>query len=446
MMAVAGVVQFLREQVVRAELETVTDAQLLQRYIAERDEDAFAALVRRHAAMVWGVCKRVLGHDQDAEDAFQATFMVLVRKAASVRPQSLLGHWLYGVANQVAVKGRAMNAKRMSREKQLPLPIANAAAKADVWQELQPLLDQELSLLPEKYRVIILLCDLEGRTRKEAACCLGVPEGTVAGRQARAWAMLAKRLARHGFAVGGGSLAALLSQAAASAAPASAVASTIKSASVLAAGGSIAANLAVLTEGVVKAMFMNQLKSALTMILVILGLGIAAFGVGVLAQGQPNRQPPDLNFVAKEQDGQAEKPKEAGPLPAQPKQEPGKTDQERMVGSWVIMNDDSLRKGEKWIIREDRFLMGVNLIGGIDKLLRFHRLDASKNPKQIDITFKEQPNGKPLFNIKGIYALDGDELRISLGDVGKDRPAAFAKKPGPGELLIFQRVDPSLDK
>src|SRR5262249_11436145 len=198
-MAVAWVVQFLREQVVRAELETVTDAQLLQRYVAERDEVAFAALVRRHSAMVWGVCKRVLSHDQDAEDAFQATFTVLVRKAASIRPQSLLGNWLYGVAHQVAVKARAMNARRMSREKQLSAPLANAAAKADAWQELQSILDQELSLLPEKYRAILVLCDLEGKTRKEAAAQLGVPEGTVAGRQARARTMLAKRLARHGF-------------------------------------------------------------------------------------------------------------------------------------------------------------------------------------------------------------------------------------------------------
>src|SRR5262249_42080872 len=121
-MAVAGVVQFLREQVVRAELETVTDAQLLQRFVTERDEAAFAALVRRHAAKVWGVCKRVLGRNQNAEDAFQATFMVLIRKAASIRPPGLLGNWLYGVAHHVAIKAHAMNAKRMSREKQLPAP------------------------------------------------------------------------------------------------------------------------------------------------------------------------------------------------------------------------------------------------------------------------------------------------------------------------------------
>src|SRR5262245_17214385 len=139
-MAVAGVVQFLRQQVVRAELDVLTDAHLLQRFLAQRDEAAFAALVRRHATMVWGVCKRVLGHDQNAEAAFQATFMVLLRKAATIRPQGSLGNWLYGVAHQVAVKARAMNARRMSREKQLLVPLANAAATQDTWQELQPVL------------------------------------------------------------------------------------------------------------------------------------------------------------------------------------------------------------------------------------------------------------------------------------------------------------------
>jgi RNA polymerase sigma factor (sigma-70 family) len=290
-MAVAGVVQFLREQVVRGELETVTDAQLLQRFVAQSDEAAFAALVRRHAAMVWGVCKRVLGHNQNAEDAFQATFMVLTRKAASIRPPGLLGNWLYGVAHHVAIKAHAMNAKRMSREKQLQVPITNAVAKRGLWQDLQPLLDQELSLLPEKYRAVIVLCDLEGKTRKEAALCLGVPEGTIAGRQARARAMLAKRLARHGFTVSGGSLAALLSRGAASAsAPASAVVSTIKSASILTAGGALAANVAALTEGVVKAMLISKLKSVVGILVVLLGFSLGTVALsGVFAQGDGKR-------------------------------------------------------------------------------------------------------------------------------------------------------------
>src|SRR5260370_8113376 len=104
--------------------------------------------------------------------------MVLLRKADSVRAQSLLGHWLYGVANKVAIKARAMNAKRMSREKKLPVPIANAAAKQGAWQELQPLLDQEFGLLPEQYRFIIVVFVMEGKTQHEAAPALGDPNGT----------------------------------------------------------------------------------------------------------------------------------------------------------------------------------------------------------------------------------------------------------------------------
>lgn len=322
-MAVARVVQMLRERVVRAELETTTDAQLLQWFIAERDEAAFAALVRRHGAMVWGVCQRILRQDQDAEDAFQATFIVLLRKAASIHPPSMLGNWLYGVAHQVSVKARAMNAKRMIREKQSPLPLANAEAKQDPWRELKLLLDQELSLLPEKYRAIIVLCDLEGKTRKEAAAQLAVPEGTVAGRQARARAMLAKRLARRGVTVSAATLAGMMADnAVAAAAPASAVASTIKSASVVAAGGVISANVAALAEGVVKSMFLSKLKSVLTVVLVVLGLGMTTFGLSVLADGWSNGQRQDSNVLINDLDGKAEKPKETAQPPAPPKQQP----------------------------------------------------------------------------------------------------------------------------
>jgi RNA polymerase sigma factor (sigma-70 family) len=435
-MAVASVLQFLREHVARAELETTTDAQLLKRFIADRDDAAFTTLLCRHSTMVWGVCKRMLGQDQDAEEAFQATFVVLIRKAASIHPPSMVGNWLYGVAHQISLKARAMNAKRMSREKQLIGPLANAEAKHDPWLELQSILDQELSLLPEKYRVTIVLCDLEGKTRKEAAAHLDVPEGTVAGRLARARAMLAKRLVRHGFAVTGATLASFFAQSCVSAsAPASVVASTIKSASQLAAGGVISAKVTILAEGVVKAMFLSKLKLAIAVVLV---LGTAALGLGVLARGEADARHKDARQpVVQDKDaGPVIQPDPARKEPAQ--QRLDKTERERLVGTWIIINDDSLRKGEKWIISEDRIRMAVNLVGGNDNFLRFHRLDPSKDPKQIDITIMKQPDGQPLAVVKGIYVLDGDELRLCLGV--KDRPQVFPKKPGPGEVLLLKRA------
>ena len=188
-----------------------TDGELLTRFLSHRDDDAITALVRRHAPMVWGVCRRLLRNPQDAEDAFQATYLVLVRKAATVVPREVVANWLYGVAHQTAVRLRATAAKRSLREmqmKEMPEPVI-AEARGD---ELLSLLDRELSRLPEQFRVVVVLCDLEGKSRKEVARQLGCPEGTVASRHARARGMLAKRLARHGLAVSGGSLAAALSR------------------------------------------------------------------------------------------------------------------------------------------------------------------------------------------------------------------------------------------
>src|SRR5262249_51822197 len=153
----------------------------------------------------------------DAEDAFQATFLVLVRKASSIASPELLANWLYGVAHQTALKARATTAKRRSRERQVMEMPQPAGTEKDLWKDLQPLLDQELSRLPDKYRVAIVLCELEEKTRKEAARQLGVPEGTLAAQLARGRVMLAKRLARHGLSVSAGSLAAVLAENAVSA-------------------------------------------------------------------------------------------------------------------------------------------------------------------------------------------------------------------------------------
>ncbi len=182
---------------------------------------------------MWGVCRRVLPNHHDAEDAFQATFLVLVRKAASIASRELLANWLYGVAYQTARKARAAAARRRERERQVTEMPEPAVAGPDPWGDPQPLLDEALSRLPDRFRGVLVLCDLQGKTRKEAARQLGVPEGTVAGWLARARAMLARRLVQRGVALSGGALAVLLSRHAASAGvPGLLVSSTIKAASV----------------------------------------------------------------------------------------------------------------------------------------------------------------------------------------------------------------------
>jgi RNA polymerase sigma factor (sigma-70 family) len=262
------VIRHLRRAVLLRDGAGLTDGRLLEDYISHRDEAALAALVSRHGPMVWGVCRRVLGNYHDAEDAFQATFLVLVRKAVSIAAKELLANWLYGVAHQTALKARATAAKRKVRESQVAEMAEPEQTRQDLWHDLQPLLDQELSRLPDKYRAPIILCDLEGKTRKEAALQLGWPEGTVAGRLARARGMLAKRLTRYVGALSGGALVTMLAQEASACVPASVVSSTTKAASLLAAGqvvaaGGISAKVITLTEGVLKAMFLNKLTGVL---------------------------------------------------------------------------------------------------------------------------------------------------------------------------------------
>jgi RNA polymerase sigma factor (sigma-70 family) len=272
------VLQHLRRTALLRDGAGLTDGQLLEDYLSRHDEAALAALVGRHGPMVWGVCRRILRGYHDAEDAFQATFLVLVRKAASIVPREMVANWLYGVARHTALKARTTAARRKERERQLPEMPEPAVAEQDRWRDLEPLLDEALSCLPDKYRAVIVLCDLEGKTRKEAARQLRVPEGTVAGRLARARTMLAKRLARHGLAVTSGALAVVLAQDLASAAvPTPVLLTTIKAATLLAAqqsrSGIISAKVALLTERVLRTMFLARLKVVTVVLLALATVG-----------------------------------------------------------------------------------------------------------------------------------------------------------------------------
>jgi RNA polymerase sigma factor (sigma-70 family) len=285
-----GVLQSLHQAALPQEA-AVGDGQLLERFLRDRDESALAALVRRHGPMVWGVCRRLLDSHHDVEDAFQATFLVLVRKAASVIHREKVANWLYGVAHQTALKARATAARRRSREKQvkdMPEPASPPRPHRD---DLRPILDQELSRLPDKYRTVLVLCDLEGKTRKEAARQLGVPEGTVASRQVTARTMLARRLARHGLALSTPALVVALSEDLASASvPPAVTTAAVKAASHFAVGlaaapGVLSPAAVALAEGVLRTMLLNKLRMIAPA--VVLAIAVAAGVAGVLGQEQP---------------------------------------------------------------------------------------------------------------------------------------------------------------
>jgi RNA polymerase sigma factor (sigma-70 family) len=183
------------------EAPTAHDSELLARFVRERDQLAFAELLRRHGPVVLGVCRRMTGHQQDAEDAFQAVFLILSRKAAAIGKPELIGNWLYGVAVRVARKARRSALRRRTREVAVSSVPDRAMQSQSLFSELIPILDEELATLPSWYREAIVLCDLRGLSREEAAVALAVPEGTVSSRLANGRKKLAERLTRRGIAL-----------------------------------------------------------------------------------------------------------------------------------------------------------------------------------------------------------------------------------------------------
>ncbi len=274
-------IRHLRHAVLRQNGADLTDGELLELYVTRRDEGAFEALFRRHGPMVLGVCRRILRNQADAEDAFQATFLVFVRRAASIRSRSTVSNWLYAVAHNTALKAKAMSQKRHAKEREAG-SVAKDEARAEVWQELQTLLDTVLSKLAEKYRIPILLCDLEGRTIKEAARHLGWPQGTVATRLTRGRAQLAKQLTKHGLTLSGGVIATALAQESALGnLPSALLASTAKAASSFAAtghymaAGVVSAKVAALTNVTMKTMLLAKLRLCISLVLVFAFIGVS---------------------------------------------------------------------------------------------------------------------------------------------------------------------------
>jgi RNA polymerase sigma factor (sigma-70 family) len=260
----------------------VADRDLLARFAATREEDAFAELVRRHGPMVLGVCRRVTGHPHDAEDAFQAAFVVLARRAAQVARPEQLANWLYGVALRTALEARKAR-RRVQEQPVSAAPEPAAPPEPDDNTDLRRVIDEELARLPDKYRAAVVLCDLEGVSRSAAAVQLKIPEGTLSSRLAHARKVLAGRLSRRGVTASAALITSILGREAVSAVPRELVVLTARVARAAVAGavpaGAVSASVSSLADGAMKTMLATRLRTMLGAVAACGLLGLGAYGL-----------------------------------------------------------------------------------------------------------------------------------------------------------------------
>jgi RNA polymerase sigma-70 factor (ECF subfamily) len=415
------------------------DQELLEAFAVRGEEGAFTALVHRHDAMVLGVCRRVLNDWHDAEDAFQATFVVLARKAGAIRKQASLASWLYGVANRVSMKARVRLARCRQREREAAQPLASAAAQS-AWQELRPVLDEELGRLPDRYRAPLVLCYLEGKTRDEAAQELGWTLGMVKGRLERGRELLRGRLVRRGLTL---SAALLVTSMAQTPAPAAGVASlvlvTVKAAMSIAAGQAaasqaVSASVAGLVEGVMKTMLITRLKVAAA---ILLTMGLVSGSASWLVQQ-----------ALADKDDQAEPRAVAAPRQAPRDAAKPAKDEEAIQGAWYPT------KGEfngqpapeedldamRFAVKGDRITLEV---AGEKKEIVF-KLDATKKPKTMSVTLMDGNEGK---NAIWIYELKDKQLTICGSEKADDPAPVEFSAPAKSQkfLIVLGRDKPKRD-
>ncbi len=302
--------QLIRRVVADECVRQLPDQVLLQQFRERRDEAAFGTLLHRHGPMVLGVCRSVLRNEADAEDAFQATYLILARKAASIRKTASLGSWLHGVAHRTALKARARSATREQHEAQAP---GRPASLPDdlAWREVQQALHEELNAIAEQYRDPLVACYLEGKTQDEAATQLGVAKSTLKDRLERGRSLLRTRLVRRGLGPSA-LLAAAVLPAAATAVPAPLASSTLNAAQLFARGQVAttvaSAKVAALTEGVLKTMLLTKLKFATV---VLVGLALLAGGASLALLAAPASEPPTAVIPSRPPDPQPEQDKPA---------------------------------------------------------------------------------------------------------------------------------------
>jgi RNA polymerase sigma factor (sigma-70 family) len=369
---------------------------LLDRFIAHGDEAAFADLLARYGPLVLGACRRVLQHEQDAEDAFQATFLVLARKAGSINKRQALGNWLYGVAYRVALQVRRGAGRWRTVAKPLLDVPGPEEGPGESRSDLRPILDEEVRRLPTKFRDAVVLCYLEGKSTEEAAAALGCPRGTVLSRLARARDRLRGRLVRRGVILSAGALATFLSGLATEAAPSSHLVADAWQVVQTPARplSSAAARPLELANAFETSNRWARVKLAAALVLTV---GLVGVMLTLLIKGRGDRGGTDSG--------------------------PGVSDLERMQGTWKMVGvdgqplpPDQLQIIPPMTIKDDRVQFG--------QLNATLRLRPEKQPKEMDIVW---PDGQVM---EGIYAWEGEDLKIRHGAPGIRRPTNFENVAG----------------
>jgi RNA polymerase sigma factor (sigma-70 family) len=383
-------------------IDTETDATLLNRFARDGDGRAFAALVERYGGMVLGVCRRVVGHEQDAEDAFQATFIVLARKAAAIRRRESIGPWLYGVAHRVGRKARESSVRR-DRVTSLDEALAAGPMADEADAELRLAVDAAVRELPPRFLRPVVLCYLQGQSTEDAARALGCPRGTILSRLARARERLRVQLTRRGVVLTAAAVtAALAAQRATAAVPLPLAYSTIQAATP--AAGAVSARAAVLAKGVLTAMWVSKVIRVAAVVAVV-----TAGGAGFWATRAWADKPPA---------------KEAKPA--------------TLEGTWQVMtfskdgNEAPKEEAEtiKLVLSGETF----TLTHREESVTGKFKADPSQKPATFDIEVTE--GDKAGESQMGIYELNGDTLTICTAHKGSPRPTKFESTAGSNQNLV----------
>lgn len=426
----------------------MTDGQLLERFAVggEVAELAFAALVERHGPVVLNTCRSILHDEHDAEDAFQATFMVLVRKARSLWVRDSLGPWLHEVAYHAARCSRSTTARRIAHERRAA-ETSTARREhhgAETGAEISAAIHEEIERMPARYRGPLVLCDLQGRTYEQAARSLGCPVGTVKSRLARGRQLLGDRLTRRGLGFPRAlSLAALFPHSPRTAPAASLAISTTRAAMQIAEGRSLAevvsAAVFVVVKGISKGLIMNRVKH-MTLAAVVGALVVGLAWAKLWEPASDRTEPPDVvtSRLDSAQDG---RPRFGGPEPRGAGELGGQWEVLYLAGTFAGKRQGYPMPG--LVVPITDATINLPALSGDPKSPMTYLgrmpflLDPQSTPGAIDI--RAVPNGeKPM---KGIYQLRRDLLTICYGEPGGERPKSFACD-GPSESLIILRPAP----